>query len=53
LCTPPYGCNLFVGAAVAGIKFESMFRFLLPFLFAMLIVLALVTYVPFLTLAFV
>ena len=50
LCTPPYGCNLFVGAAVAGIKFESMFKYLWPFLFAMLVVLAIVTYIPAVTL---
>lgn len=50
LCTPPYGCNLFVGAAVAGIKMESMFKYLFPFLLAEILVLLLVTYVPPLTL---
>lgn len=46
LCTPPYGCNLFVGAAVAGIKMESMFRYIFPFMLSMIIVLILVTYIP-------
>ena len=31
LCTPPYGCNLFVGSAVALIKMESMMKYLIPF----------------------
>ena len=28
---PPYGCNLFVGAAVAKIRMESMFKYIVPF----------------------
>ncbi len=53
LCTPPYGCNLFVGAAVAKIKMESMFKYIWPlFLFALL-GLALITYVPWLSLVFI
>lgn len=53
LCTPPYGCNLFVGAAVAKIKMESMFKYILPlFLFALL-GLALITYVPWLSMVFI
>lgn len=50
LCTPPYGCNLFVGAAVAGIKMDSMLKHILPFLISMIIVLILVTYIPALSL---
>jgi C4-dicarboxylate transporter DctM subunit len=53
LCTPPYGCNLFVGAAVAGIKLESMFRYIIPFLISMLVALALITYVPAISLMFI
>lgn len=46
LCTPPYGCNLFVGAAIGKIKMESMFRYL-PFFFGTLIVsLLLITFIP-------
>ena len=46
LVTPPYGCNLFVGAAISDIKMESMFKYLLPYLLSMIIVLMLVTYIP-------
>jgi C4-dicarboxylate transporter DctM subunit len=46
LVTPPYGCNLFVAAAVANIKMESMLGKLWPFLAALLAVLMLITYVP-------
>lgn len=52
LCTPPYGCNLFVGAAVAKIKLESMFKHLAPFFIVALIGLAIITYVPWLSLVF-
>jgi C4-dicarboxylate transporter DctM subunit len=46
LVTPPYGCNLFVAAAVANIKMERMLKYLWPFLAALVAVLLLVTYVP-------
>jgi C4-dicarboxylate transporter DctM subunit len=46
LCTPPYGCNLFVGAAVARIKMESMMKYVIPFLFVALLALMVITYVP-------
>lgn len=48
-CTPPYGPNLFVTSAVAGIPVESMFRAIIPFILALLVVLMLVTYVPWIT----
>lgn len=53
LCTPPYGCNLFVGAAVAKIKMESMFKHILPYFIVGLIGLGLITYIPWLSLVFV
>lgn len=53
LCTPPYGCNLFVGAAVAKIKMESMFKWILPFFLVSVVLLLILTYVPALSLAFV
>ncbi|QZY57588.1 TRAP transporter large permease subunit [Crassaminicella profunda] len=53
LCTPPYGCNLFVGAAVAKIKMENMFAHIVPLFIVGLIGLALITYVPWLSLVFV
>ncbi len=52
LCTPPYGCNLFVGAAVAKIKMDSMFKYIIPFFLVALAVLAILTYVPQLSLLF-
>lgn len=51
LCTPPYGCNLFVGAAVAKIKMESMLKYIFPFMAASIIMLLIITYVPWLSLA--
>jgi C4-dicarboxylate transporter DctM subunit len=52
LCTPPYGCNLFVGAAVAKIKLDSMFKYLVPYLVVAFAALMIITYVPKLSLAF-
>ena len=52
LCTPPYGCNLFVGAAVAKIKMESMFKWIVPFLIVAVILILVITYVEPLSLAF-
>jgi len=46
LCTPPYGCNLFVGSAVAGIKMESMMKYVFPFLLVAILSLMVVSYVP-------
>lgn len=53
LCTPPYGCNLFVGAAVAKIKMQSMMKDIWPFMAIALIGLLIITYVPWLSLVFV
>lgn len=52
LCTPPYGCNLFVGAAVAKIRLDSMFKYIIPFFIASLAALLLITYVPWFSLVF-
>lgn len=52
LCTPPYGCNLFVGAAIANIKIESMMKYILPFLLVAIAALMVITYVPWLSLVF-
>jgi C4-dicarboxylate transporter DctM subunit len=46
LITPPYGCNLFVGCAVAGIKMESMFKYLKVYLTAAIIALLIIAYFP-------
>lgn len=44
--TPPVGNILFVGAKVAAIKLETVFKDLLPHYIAIFLVLLLVTYVP-------
>src|SRR5699024_9446008 len=44
--TPPVGTGLFVGASIANVKIEQVIRPLLPFYFAIIVVLVLVTYVP-------
>src|SRR5690606_3765121 len=46
LITPPVGSVLFVGCAVGRVTIEQVTRTVWPFYIAMLIVLALVTYVP-------
>jgi tripartite ATP-independent transporter DctM subunit len=51
LCTPPVGNCLFVGCGVAGTTIAKVWRPLLPFFFAMFVVLMLVTYWPALSLA--
>lgn len=53
LCSPPYGCNLFVGAAVAKIKMESMFKYIIPYFIVGVISLLIVTFVPWLSLVFI
>lgn len=53
LCTPPYGCNLFVGAAVAKIKMENMFKYIMPLFAVGLAGLLLITYVPWFSLVFI
>lgn len=53
LCTPPYGCNLFVGAAVAKIKMEDMFPYIMPMFAVSMVGLILITYVPWLSLVFI
>ena len=53
LCSPPYGCNLFVGAAVAKIKMESMFKHIIPYFIVGVVALSIITYVPWLSLVFV
>ena len=53
LCTPPYGCNLFVGAAVAKIKMESMMKYVGPLLISALAVLLVITFVPWLSMVFI
>lgn len=46
LLTPPVGSTLFVGCAIGRVSMERVARTLVPFYFAMLAVLLLITYVP-------
>ena len=48
--TPPSGVILFISAGIAGARLEAVFREAAPFALALVAVLALVTYVPALTL---
>ena len=50
LITPPYGIDLFVASAVSGVSIEKMCKRVLPFIFSLLIVLMLITYIPWFTL---
>ena len=50
LITPPVGGVLFVGAAVAKLPIEKVVKALYPFFGALLIVLGMVTYLPWLSL---
>ncbi len=50
LCTPPVGTCLFVGCSVGKTSIAAVTRPMLPFFFAMLISLLLITYVPALSL---
>ena len=46
LITPPYGLLLFIMTNISGAPLRAIVRDTLPFLFAMLAVLALITFVP-------
>jgi C4-dicarboxylate transporter DctM subunit len=43
---PPFGVNIFVAQSVLGIKVESIYRGIIPFVFVYLVALGLITYVP-------
>ncbi|TKW65861.1 MAG: TRAP transporter large permease [Paracoccus denitrificans] len=51
MLTPPIGVNLFIASEVAGLKVEKMIRALLVFITVLLINLALISYLPFLSTA--
>ncbi|PLS18533.1 C4-dicarboxylate ABC transporter permease [Bacillus sp. M6-12] len=50
LITPPVGTAMFIASSITKVKMETLSRALVPFLVVAIIVLALVTYVPKLTL---
>lgn len=45
-CTPPLGVNLFVASAIGKTKLEDVLKAVWPYLITMIIMLAIVTYVP-------
>ncbi len=49
LITPPVGMQLFIGSNVGGIKLTHLYRSIIPFAIAGILVLLLITYVPALT----
>jgi len=53
LTTPPYGGSLFVGAILAKVKMESMFKYIWIFLLISIGGLMVITYVPWLSMAFI
>ncbi|SEA79442.1 C4-dicarboxylate transporter, DctM subunit [Thalassobacillus cyri] len=48
--TPPVGVNLFVAANIAGTKFESLIRAIIPFIIIMVVDVLIVSFLPFLSL---
>ncbi|AZI13841.1 MULTISPECIES: TRAP transporter large permease [Avibacterium] len=46
ICTPPVGSALFIGCSVGGVKINQVIKPLLPFYFALIFTLLLVTYLP-------
>jgi len=48
---PPFGINIFVAQSVLGIRLETIYRGIVPFVLLYLVALALITYVPDLSLA--
>jgi C4-dicarboxylate transporter DctM subunit len=46
LITPPFAANIFVASRVSGESFTDIVKYIWPYLFASLIVLMLVTYIP-------
>lgn len=47
LCTPPVGSTLFVGCAIGEVSMEQVIKSIWPFYFSMVVVLLIVTYIPF------
>ncbi len=51
LFTPPFGINIFVAQSVLGISLSAIYRGIIPFVILYLIGLALITYIPAISLA--
>ena len=48
-CTPPYGINLFVATAISKVGMSVLTKEIMKFILALIVVLMLVTFVPFIT----
>jgi C4-dicarboxylate transporter DctM subunit len=48
---PPFGINIFVAQSVLGLKLSTIYRGIVPFLFIYLVALAIITYIPAISLA--
>jgi C4-dicarboxylate transporter, DctM subunit len=46
LVTPPYGLLLFIISAISGAPLRTIIRDTMPFVLAMLVALAIITFVP-------
>jgi C4-dicarboxylate transporter DctM subunit len=46
MCTPPVGVNLFVASSIGKIKIEQMFKWLIPLISVLIIVLLVITFIP-------
>lgn len=51
-CTPPYGINLFVASAISKVSMEDMSKQIMKMILALITVLLLITFVPFITTMF-
>jgi C4-dicarboxylate transporter DctM subunit len=51
-CTPPYGIDLFVASAISKISIEDITKQILIMIFALIVVLMFITYIPFFTTVF-
>ncbi len=45
-CTPPIGINLFVSSSIAGVSVDKIMHKVLPYFFAMIISLLIITFIP-------
>ena len=52
-CSPPYGINLFVASSISKVSIEDLTRNIIKPLIGLLIVLLLITYVPYFTTIFI
>ncbi|MDY6894222.1 MAG: TRAP transporter large permease subunit [Thermotogota bacterium] len=46
MITPPLGLNLFVATGITGVKFYKIVPYVIPFFFATIVALILITYIP-------